>query len=69
MTDDSNDDSLSQAEEELARAQRDVEQHLRAVHRLEALGQDDAAAQRKLEALLEALEAAQQRYKVVRSRG
>ena len=60
---------LQQAENALARAQHEVDRQLRVLHRVEALGQDSAEAHRKLEELLEALEAAQQEYKAARRSG
>lgn len=69
MTDDKAHDRLQQAEEELKRAQHDVDEQLKTVHRLEAQDQDDTAAQQKLETLLEKLEAAQQNHRNARHGG
>ena len=69
MTDDSLNDRLQTAEEELKQAQDDVDEQLKTVHRLEAQGQDDAAAQQTLELLLEKLEAAQQKHRAARRDG
>jgi len=46
-----------------------IDEQLKKVHRLEAQGQDDTAAQQKLESLLEKLEAAQQKHQTARRGG
>jgi hypothetical protein len=68
MTDDNSHDRR-QADDELKQAQDDVDEQLKTVHRLEAQGQDDTAAQQKLELLLEKLEAAQQKQRAARGGG
>lgn len=71
MSDKADPTRLQQAENELARAQHDVDQQLKVIHRIETLGEDGAKegteAHRKLEELLEALEAAQQEHKAARN--
>jgi hypothetical protein len=67
MSDKADPTRLQQAENELARAQHDVDQQLKIIHRVETLGEDGADAHRKLEELLEALEAAQQEHKAARN--
>jgi hypothetical protein len=56
---------LKTSEAELANARRRVDDQLTEIYKLEALGQNDAKAQQKLEGLLKLLEAAQQRHKDV----
>lgn len=60
---------IRQAEKQLMQARRRVDEQVQAIHRLEALGHDDGKAQHTLEALLEALEAAQQGLKAARGAG
>lgn len=60
---------IRQAEKQLTLARGRVDRQVQAIHRLEALGHDDGKAQRTLEALLEALEAAQQELKAARGAG
>jgi len=57
---------LQEAENELASAKEKVDEQLKVVHRLEAMGQDGGQAHHQLESLLEALETAQKRFKVLR---
>ena len=56
---------LVKADRDLAEAKQKVDAQLAVIHRLEALGRDDAVAQQKLEALLEIFEAAQQQRKAL----
>jgi hypothetical protein len=56
---------LIKADKDVAEAKQKVDAQLQVIHRLEALGHDDAKAQQKLEALLEALETAQQKRKAL----
>jgi hypothetical protein len=60
---------LFKADRDLVDAKRKVDAQLEIIHRLEALGRDDAKAQHKLEALLETLEAAQQQRKALQDTG
>jgi len=48
---------------ELADVKREVDHQLSKIYKLEALGQNDAKAQLRLEVLLRLLEAAQQRHR------
>ena len=58
---------LMRADRDVAEAKQKVDAQLAVIYRLEALGRDDVMAQQKLEVLLETLEEAQQRRKILQN--